>query len=150
MILDSDLILIHSDEVDLKRLPLDIESIPTWLHRLIHKYEKKVGDLNYVICSDEKLLEMNKNFLHHDYYTDILSFDMSEEENVISGDIFISIDRLEENAREHSVDLKEEVLRVMAHGVLHFIGFLDGTEPEKAEMRKVENEAIALYSEGIH
>ncbi len=115
-----------------------------WLEDILHSEGAIPGVINYIFCSDEKILEMNRHFLNHDYYTDILSFDYSEEE-LISGDIFISWDRVCENARKYKVNELVELRRVMAHGLLHFLGYKDSSRSEKALMRKKENEKLQMF-----
>jgi len=100
--------------------------------------------LTYVFCSDEYLLEMNKTYLQHDYYTDIITFDYSEENN-ISGDLFISVDRVKDNALKIGVSLQNEMQRVVIHGVLHLCGFKDKEKTDVEIMRKMEEKALLLF-----
>ncbi|HEY9885814.1 MAG TPA: rRNA maturation RNase YbeY, partial [Vampirovibrionales bacterium] len=102
-----------------------------WISRCISKKGKSTGSLNFIFCSDEYLLTLNKEYLNHDTYTDIITFNYVEEE-IISGDIFISIDRVRENASALNIDFNEELSRVIIHGVLHLIGYRDKT-PEEAQ-----------------
>jgi len=113
----------------------------TWITKLALSKGKNVGDIHYFFCDDEYLLDINKKFLQHDDYTDIITFDYSEGE-VISGDIFISIERVKENAETFRVSFQEELLRVLSHGILHLLGYNDKTEKEKKVMREEENRAI--------
>ncbi len=115
-----------------------------WLKQVIENQGYKLGNISYIFCSDERILEINKQYLSHDFYTDIITFDYVEKEK-ISGDIFISIDRVKENALNYEEDFQHELLRVMAHGVLHLLGFEDNSEEEKKLMRQRENEAIDLH-----
>ncbi len=105
---------------------------------LILKEQKIKGDITFVFCSDDYLLKLNKDYLQHDYFTDIITFDYCEK-NIISGDIFISIDRIKENARQYNVTFENELQRVMIHGVLHLVGYKDKSEEEKKIMREKEN-----------
>jgi len=105
----------------------------------------RIGTINYVFCSDDYLLELNKTYLNHDYYTDILSFPLSLEP--IAGDIFISIDRVRENATTFNTDFTTELSRVIAHGLLHFLGYDDHTENNIRMMREKENEFIRTLME---
>ena len=114
-----------------------------WIANAITEMKKEVGEINYIFCDDAYLLKINQEFLEHDTYTDIISFDYSEG-NLLSGDIFISIERIAENAKEFKVSFEKELQRVLIHGVLHFAGFNDKTNAEKEEMRKQENKYINL------
>lgn len=104
----------------------------------------KIDFLNYIFCSDPYLLDINKKYLAHDYFTDIITFESSEEEGVLSGDIFISVDRAKENAKEYKVSLEEEIQRLIIHGLLHLIGYKDGNDEEKLIMRKKEDYYLSL------
>lgn len=115
-----------------------------WVHTAIMAEGfKRVSDLNFIFCSDEYLLDINKQYLNHDTYTDIVTFDSSEEENVIAGDIFISADRILENAAKFKVSNRDEVHRVIIHGVMHLCGYLDKKKEEKVLMTAKENEYLA-------
>ncbi|KGE15167.1 rRNA maturation RNase YbeY [Sphingobacterium deserti] len=103
---------------------------------------KKIGELNFIFCDDAYLLEINKQYLDHDTYTDIVTFDSSEEEDVIAGDIFISVERTAENAAKFSVSERDELHRVIIHGVLHLCGFLDKGKADKERMTAKENEYL--------
>lgn len=104
----------------------------------IKEEKKELGSINYIFCSDIYLLNMNKEYLQHDYYTDIITFDYSEN-NIISGDIFISKDRVEDNAMQFKVGFLNELNRVMIHGVLHLLDYKDFTKEEKLEMKAKED-----------
>lgn len=104
---------------------------------------KRVRELSFVFCSDDYLLEINKQYLNHDTYTDIVTFDSSEQEEVIVGDIFISIERVRENASKFSVSEREELHRVIIHGVLHLCGYYDKKKQEKELMTAKENEYLS-------
>ena len=108
------------------------------LERLIINEGFNLGEINYIFCDDNYLLEVNKEYLNHDYYTDIISFDYSENK-MISGDIFISIDRVFENSKSFEKTFDHELRRVMFHGLLHFCGYKDKTDSEKEKMRKKED-----------
>ena len=124
---------------------LDYEKIKVWLSSLIKNNDYKLNEINYILCSDEYLLKVNQDYLNHDYYTDIITFDNSEEEGVIESDIFVSIERIEDNAKKLNEDLKKETTRVLAHGVLHLLGFKDKSEEDAKEMRIQEEKAIELF-----
>lgn len=103
---------------------------------------KKIGELNFIFCDDAYLLEINKQYLDHDTYTDIVTFDSSEDEDTIAGDIFISVERTAENAAKFSVSERDELHRVIIHGVLHLCGFLDKDKVDKERMTAKENEYL--------
>ena len=115
-----------------------VSNLEPWIKTVITKENKTLGELNYIFCTDEYLLEKNQTFLNHNTSTDIITFDYSEE-NQISGDIFISIERVKENARKFAVEFETELKRVMIHGVLHLIGYKDKSEDEQKLMREKEN-----------
>lgn len=115
-----------------------------WLEKIIKTEKKSLGEISYIFCDDDYLLDINIKHLNHDDYTDIITFNYNEED-VISGDIFISTERVEENAKTYDVSFEEELLRVMAHGVLHLIGYNDKTNEESIIMREKENEKIKLF-----
>ncbi|HOL29271.1 MAG TPA: rRNA maturation RNase YbeY, partial [Paludibacteraceae bacterium] len=104
-------------------------------------YEKKVGEIAYIFCNNERILEINRQYLQHDYYTDIITFDDSTD-STISGDIFISLETVKSNAEDFSVDFEEELHRVIIHGILHLCGQDDITPELKAEMTRKENKAL--------
>jgi rRNA maturation RNase YbeY len=110
-----------------------------WLLLMIRKSGWKISNLNFIFCSDKYLLKINKEYLQHDYFTDIVTFDNSELKKTIEGDVFISVDRVKSNAKFFDTGFSDELRRVMAHGVLHLLGFGDKTEKEKEKMRNMEN-----------
>ena len=111
---------------------------------MISSEEKELDEISYIFCDDEYLLDINQRFLDHDTYTDIISFDNSVGK-ILGGDIFISTERVAENAKVFGVDFSEELRRVMAHGVLHFCKYRDKTEEEKQVMRSKEDEKIGMF-----
>ena len=117
-----------------------------WIDAVIESEGKEPGEINYIFCDDEYLLELNEKFLKHDTFTDIITFEENEG-NIISGDIFISIDRVTENAKKYKISFENELLRVMAHGVLHLCGYKDKKSAERKKMRIQEDLAIALFKE---
>ena len=117
--------------------------VTKWIKDVAASYDKKVGDVSYIFCSDEKILEINKAYLQHDYYTDIITFDYTDE-NVISGDIFISLDTVESNAKEFNTDYLEELHRIIIHGILHLCGINDKGPGEREYMTECENKALSL------
>jgi rRNA maturation RNase YbeY len=110
-----------------------------WLSAVLAEYQKQADEINFIFCSDEYLLEINKTYLAHDYYTDVITFDNTEEGEPLQSDIFISIDRVKENAEKFAVTFQHELYRVMVHGILHLAGFKDKTEDEQKLMREKEN-----------
>ena len=115
-----------------------------WIREMVQSKSKKIGDVNYIFCDDEYLLSINQQYLQHDTYTDIITFDYCEGD-VLNGDIFISIERVRENAQKVEVSFQEELVRVMAHGILHLCGYKDKKKSEAEEMRKQEKWAMDLY-----
>ena len=113
------------------------------LEKVITGENFKQGPLNIILCSDRYLREYNQRYLKHDYFTDVIAFDLSTEQNKVSGDIYISLDRIRENAKQYNVSIKEELLRVMIHGILHLMGMVDQREEEKHAMREKENSYLA-------
>ena len=116
-----------------------------WISDTIKKEEHLVGDLNFIFCSDEYLLQINQEYLNHDIYTDIITFDNSETEKEISGDIYISVARVKENALNLGVKEPEELRRVIIHGVLHLAGYLDKSETDKTLMTEKEDYYLSRF-----
>ncbi|MBO7145068.1 MAG: rRNA maturation RNase YbeY [Salinivirgaceae bacterium] len=114
------------------------------MEKLVANEDRTLGDVNYILCSDAYLLDINRQYLNHDYYTDVISFDYCED-NVISGDIFISVDTVADNAKEYGVTFEKELARVMIHGVLHFVGYNDKSDEEVPVMRAKENQYLSLF-----
>lgn len=125
------------------------ESVKTdytkWLEEIILSEEKKLGDINYIFCDDDYLLKINQDYLQHDYYTDIITFD-SVKGKTISGEIFVSLQRISDNASTLSKNYEEELRRVLAHGILHLCGYKDKSEQQEQEMRSKEDFYIAKYN----
>ncbi len=117
--------------------------IKQWVKTVVENKGKKLGDISYILCDDDYLLEVNRQYLKHDYYTDIITFDYTENDR-IGGDLFISIDRVKDNATALQVPEHEELMRVMIHGVLHLLGLKDKSEEEVKQMRKAEEECLEL------
>ena len=115
-----------------------------WISRVIQSENKKEGDINYVFCEDEYILQINQQYLNHDYYTDIISFDYTVG-NELHGDIFISVDRVRENALDYNTSFEEELKRVIIHGVLHYCGNKDKTEKDEQLMRYKEDVKIQMF-----
>jgi len=119
------------------------EFFSLWLSEVGELYQKDLGDLAYVFCSDEYLLDINKRYLDHDYYTDIITFNYNEN-GIISGDMFISIDRVKENSKEFDSEFKDELARVIVHGLLHLFGFDDKSDEGEKVMREEETKCLIL------
>lgn len=115
-----------------------------WLASVIESEDKSEGEVNYIFCDDDYLLQKNIEFLDHDTLTDIISFDYTMG-NLISGDIFISIERVADNAKDFNVSFEEELRRVMAHGILHYCGYKDKSEADETIMRKKEEEKMLIF-----
>ncbi len=115
-----------------------------WIKEIIRRENKTPGDISYCFCSDDYIYQQNVKFLNHDTLTDVITFDNCVAD-LVQGNILISFDRVVDNAKQFGVELQDEVLRVLAHGVLHLCGYKDKTDAEAALMRKKENEAIKLY-----
>ncbi|RTY95879.1 rRNA maturation RNase YbeY [Flavobacterium sp. GT3R68] len=124
---------------------LDNETaISDWLSQVIVSENKKEGEINYVFCDDEYLHKINMEYLNHDTLTDIISFDYAVG-NELHGDIFISVERVRDNAQDFDVSFEEELKRVLVHGILHYCGYKDKAEDDEALMRQKEEEKIALF-----
>lgn len=119
--------------------------VKKWISNIIKSQNKKVGDIGYLFCDDNYLIEINRAYLNHDTYTDIITFDYVEND-LISGDIMISVDRVRENAELFNTTFEQELHRVIIHGVLHLLGQGDKTVDEATQMRKKEEEALAVWN----
>lgn len=117
--------------------------VSKWIKDVAASYDKKVGDISYIFCSDEKILEVNNQYLQHDYYTDIITFDYSADD-IISGDLFISLDTVRTNADAFNADYMDELYRVIIHGVLHLCGINDKEPGEQEHMTECENKALSF------
>ncbi|GAB3707137.1 rRNA maturation RNase YbeY [Spirosoma flavus] len=119
------------------------QAVRKWLKEQATREGYSVGELNYIFCSDDYVLQVNRDYLQHDYYTDIITFDQSDEEGKIEGDIFISVERVVDNAAQLGHSPEQEMHRVLAHGLLHLCGYGDKTDEEEAQMRAKENDWIS-------
>jgi len=115
-----------------------------WIDSVVTQQDFSIGEINYIFCDDEYLHKLNVEFLQHDTLTDVISFDNTLGK-LISGDIYISIERVEDNAKDFDVPFLEELHRVMIHGVLHYMGYKDKTDEEKLKMRNAENKALLEF-----
>ena len=131
-------------QTDGTRMP-DIKKRPTtaWIRSVAAIYGKKVGDVNYIFCNDERILEVNREYLQHDYYTDIITFDYTED-GTISGDLFISLDTVKTNSEQFATEYDEELHRTIIHGILHLCGINDKGPGEREIMEDAENKALAM------
>ena len=121
------------------------ENVKKWISQVVLLRGKRVGNISYLFCDDDHLLEVNQQFLNHDTYTDIITFDYVVAD-LISGDIMISVDRVGENAEKFGVSFEQELHRVVIHGVLHLLGQGDKSDAEAVEMRRQEEEALVLWN----
>ena len=125
-------------------------NISAWIKAVAATYGKRVGDIGYIFCNDEKILEVNRQYLQHDYYTDIITFDYSDDalltgrKDTISGDLFISLDTVRTNAEQQGTTYEEELHRVIIHGILHLCGINDKGPGEREIMEAAENKALTL------
>ncbi|MBP7507062.1 MAG: rRNA maturation RNase YbeY [Prolixibacteraceae bacterium] len=129
---------------DIKKPKLRVKPIKEWIKTVILSYNNSCGDINIIFCSDKYLLEMNKAYLNHDYFTDIITFNYNTEDR-ISGDIFISLDTVKNNSIYFSQPFNNELLRVIIHGILHLLGYDDKTEQEQVLIHTKEDEAIEIF-----
>ena len=134
--------MIRFSTLDVEMPPIKPQSVKLWIEEVVEKHGKTVGELYYYFCSDEKLLEINRERLGHDFYTDIVTFPLTDCETVLSSEFCISVDRIKENAVTFGRTYESELHRVIIHGVLHLIGFDDLTDEEEIEMREKEEEAL--------
>jgi len=140
-------ITFHTENVALPNIKK--RETTNWIKTVAEKYHKKVGEIAYLFCDDAKILEINRQYLQHDFYTDIITFDYSEG-NIISGDISISLDTVRSNSQMYHTDFETELYRVMIHGILHLCGMNDQSDAEQKEMRAAENSALDLLKNSPH
>lgn len=117
--------------------------VTAWIQRVAEKHGKRIGNVNYIFCTDEEILDVNRKYLQHDYYTDIITFDYCAH-NILSGDIYISLDTVASNAEEFAKNPDEELHRVLIHGILHLVGINDKGPGEREIMERAEDEALAM------
>ena len=115
-----------------------------WIEQVLHEEDYKAKNINYIFCSDDHLLTLNQQYLNHETFTDIITFDHSEQDESLEADIYISIERVMENARYLKKNFADELHRVIIHGLLHLMGLKDKTEADKQEMRKKEDACLSL------
>lgn len=137
-------VMISFDVKNVKMPDADFAKIEIWLNEVAATHDRRIGNLNYLFCDDEEILRVNREFLHHDYYTDIITFDYSRKDKV-GGDIFISLDTVKSNSEDLKVSFHSEILRVIVHGLLHLCGIDDKAPGEREVMEKEENKALSLW-----
>lgn len=135
-------IAFHKEEIEFD-LPAE-EKLTAWLLDIANKEGKRISQLSYIFCSDDYLLEINKTYLNHDYYTDIITFPYKQGHEIES-DIFISVDRVKDNAKEYKTTFESELLRVISHGLLHMTGYGDKSEEDQNKMTEMENKCLVLW-----
>jgi len=134
----------HAEDIELPAIKK--EAVSNWIKAVTETYGKKTGDISYIFCSDEKILEVNRQYLQHDYYTDIITFDYTSG-NKISGDLFISLDTVKTNSEKFETPYNEELHRTIIHGILHLCGINDKGPGEREIMEENENKALAILPE---
>ena len=134
----------HAEDIELPAIKK--EAVSNWIRKVAETYGKRTGDISYIFCSDEKILEVNRQYLQHDYYTDIITFDYTSG-NKISGDLFISLDTVKTNAEKFETLYNEELHRTIIHGILHLCGINDKGPGEREIMEENENKALAILPE---
>lgn len=137
------MIVYHSEDISFALK--NKREISSWIKRIVSTESKnqcKIGDINIIFCSDNYLLEMNNKYLKHNYFTDIITFDYCESD-IISGDLFISIDTVKSNSFEYKTEFLDELFRVIIHGILHLLGFNDSTAEEQIEMKSAEERSLS-------
>ncbi len=138
--------MISYQTIDVKMPAIKRRANSAWIKAVAASYGKKVGDVAYIFCNDEKILEVNRQYLNHDYYTDIITFDYCTD-NIVSGDLFISLDTVRSNAEAFGKTYEEELHRVIIHGILHLCGINDKGPGEREIMEAAENKALAIRPE---
>ena len=135
---------IHFFEEDISFTLPDLPKVDRWLTSIAQSEGYQIEEINYIFCSDDYLLGINLKYLNHDYYTDIITFDNSDLPKTILADIFISIDRVKDNASQLNIQFEKELARVLAHGLLHLLRYGDKTDDDKILMRQKEDTCISL------
>lgn len=141
--MEENLIEFYSEEIDFPAI--DVERVSRWIAEVVKQHDLELGEITYNFTNDDRILEYNKQYLQHDFYTDIITFDY-DHDGVVSGDIVISLDTVASNAEQYGTDPDEEILRVIIHGVLHLCGIDDKGPGEREIMEAEENKALALYA----
>lgn len=136
--------MIRFNTLDVEMPPIEPTKVKTWIVEMVERHGKRVGELYYYFCSDDRLLEINRERLGHDFYTDIVTFPLTDCETVLSSEFCISLDRIKDNAETFKRSYESELHRVIIHGVLHLIGFDDHSEEDEKKMHEKEEEALQL------
>lgn len=136
--------MIKFQTIDIEKPELDERLAKEWIQSFVARYGRKVGELYYMFCSDECLYDFNMKRMNHDFYTDIVTFPLNDCSEFLSGEFYISIDRIRDNAGQLGKPFRDEFHRVLAHGVLHLIGYKDKTDSDAAEMRKQEDFCLEM------
>lgn len=136
--------MIRFQTIDIEKPELDERLAKEWIQSFVARYGRKVGELYYMFCSDECLYDFNMKRMNHDFYTDIVTFPLNDCSEFLSGEFYISLDRIRDNAGQLGKPFKDEFHRVLAHGVLHLIGYKDKTDSDAAEMRKQEDFCLEM------
>lgn len=136
------MITYHTEGVGMPKI--DTTLVPKWIEQVVAIYNRRLGELAYIFCSDDYILDVNRTYLKHDYFTDIITFDYCKG-SVVSGDLFISLDTVKSNSDQFKTTYQEELHRTIIHGVLHLCGINDKGPGEREIMEKAENEALAIY-----
>ena len=139
--------MISYQTFNVKMPPIRRRDVSAWVRRVAAGYGKRVGEVAYIFCDDEKILEVNRQYLNHDYFTDIITFDYCEDDT-ISGDLFISLDTVRSNAEAQGTTYDEELHRVIIHGILHLCGINDKGPGERSIMEAAENKALQERAAG--
>ena len=129
---------------DIKFVLKEKRKVSKWINDVIKLHQKKLGSVSYIFCSNQYILELNQQYLNHNYFTDIITFDYCYD-NKVEGDIFISIDTVLDNSHCFKTNFNDELLRVIIHGVLHLVGFSDKTAKQQKQMRVLEDEALSIF-----
>ena len=129
---------------DIKFVLKEKRKVSKWINDVIKLHQKKLGNVSYIFCSNQYILELNQQYLNHNYFTDIITFDYCSD-NKVEGDIFISVDTVLDNSYRFKTNFNDELLRVIIHGVLHLVGFSDKTAKQKKQMRVLEDEALSIF-----
>ncbi len=116
-----------------------------FIEKLFILEKRRLGNLSYIFCSDDHILGINRDFLKHDFFTDVITFDLSQFENEIQGEVYLSVDRIKDNSKQLGVSFKEELHRVIFHGALHLCGYKDKNNKDEAKMRQRENKYLQAY-----